>query len=107
MKNARKILVMGDVPRIFITTLESLFRYFQMYFIDLDKERSGEGFRLRVYSIQPDFVMIRLEDYLKNQEFYDDLIKSFPRCIFWKIDTNKVWRANDIKSAIIKFKRKF
>ena len=105
MNSMRKVLIIGDVPKIFISAFKSLFHYFQMYFIDLDKESSGDRFCLRVYSLQPAFVMIRLDDYLKNKEFYDYLMKSFQQSIFWKIDTNKVWREEDIKNTLRQLRR--
>ncbi len=105
MNSIRKALILGNVPEIFWRNFEIIFQSHNTYFISLEEQPSTDEFLTRVYCFCPDFVMITTENYLKNSEFYDDLMKSFPQCIFWKIDMSKVWRLEDIEKTLKNFKK--
>jgi len=101
-----KALVIGNVPNIFIERFKALFHSFSIFFIPVvERYSSGDKFCIHVNSFQPDIVLISFEDYSKNSEFYDDLMKSF--LIFWKISTDKPRHVDEIDNEIKKLKKEF
>jgi hypothetical protein len=104
----KRILVIGDVPNIFIERFKMLFRPFLIFFIPIvEKYSSGDEFSVYVLDFQPDFILITFEDYLKNSEFYDNLMRSFPKSIFWKIPTDKPWHEDEIYNKLEKIEREY
>ncbi len=104
--NKIKVLVIGDVPKIFIERLKITKNNFFIGFIPVvEKCSSGDEFSAYVLDFQPDFILITFEDYSKHSEFYDDLMKSFS--VFWKISTGKPWHVDEIDNEIKKLKKEF